>query len=240
MADLQPEPDPRYALLEAATRKASKQVAKVNSIAKSAIDEVETLQKQYYQAKAKASKLEEEARRHAEMKKEYEDRISEQKTRLFDITSTLSERNAELGEKNTTIMHLQTRLNSKKEENKRLKEIIENPAPKSLIPVTRKPAIVVDLEGVDTDEESDLGNRSESDTAKRDAPAMMPQSSKTFKELKRRSGARFVEEEQAKKRHKSLTSLQNRRTVNLATTLPQEAVGLVKSKFIKAKLRTLP
>ncbi|KAE9989384.1 hypothetical protein EG327_002731 [Venturia inaequalis] len=223
MADLQPEPDPRYALLEAATRKASKQVAKVNSIAKSAIDEVETLQKQYYQAKAKASKLEEEARRHAEMKKD-----------------TLSERNAELGEKNTTIMHLQTRLNSKKEENKRLKEIIENPAPKSLIPVTRKPAIVVDLEGVDTDEESDLGNRSESDTAKRDAPAMMPQSSKTFKELKRRSGARFVEEEQAKKRHKSLTSLQNRRTVNLATTLPQEAVGLVKSKFIKAKLRTLP
>lgn len=63
---------------------------------------------------------------------------------------------------------------------------------------------------------------------------MMPQSSKTFKKLKRRSGARFVEEEQAKKRHKSLTSLQNRRTVNLATTLPQETVGLVKSKFIKA------
>lgn len=146
MADLQPEPDPRYALLEAATRKASKQVAKVNSIAKSAIDEVETLQKKYDEVKTKANKLEEEAKRHAEIKKEYEDKISEQKTRLFDITSTLSERNVELGERNTAIVHLQTRLRSKKEEIKRLKEIIENPAPKSVIPVTRKPAVVVDLE----------------------------------------------------------------------------------------------
>ncbi|KAE9979848.1 hypothetical protein BLS_009401 [Venturia inaequalis] len=217
MADLQPEPDPRYDLLEAATRKASKQVAKVNSIAKSAIDEVETLQKQYDEVKAKAIKLEEEARRHAEIKKD-----------------TLSERNAELGEKNTAIVHLQTRLRSRKEENERLKEIIENPAPKPLIPVTRKPAVVVDLEGVDTDEESDLGNRSEFDTAKRDTPAMVPQSSKTFKELKRRPDAHFVDDEQVNKRHKSLTSLQNRRTINLGTTLTQETIERALSKFIKA------
>lgn len=88
MADPRSDRDPRYALLEAATRKTSKQLESIVSIAKGAITNVESLRKHYGEFKTKADQLLEEAREHERLKRGYEDKITEQKTRLFGLTHT--------------------------------------------------------------------------------------------------------------------------------------------------------
>ncbi|TLD39682.1 hypothetical protein E2P81_ATG00669 [Venturia nashicola] len=235
MADPQPEPDPRYALLESATRNTSKEVAKVISIAKGAIKKAESLQKMCDDFEAKTGQLEEEAQQHAQWKSEYELKITEQKTRLFDVTSTLSQKNLQLKEKDIVIEELRARLAFTEEENESLKETDENLSPKSLIPMTRKPVVVVDLEGVDTDDESDLDNFPfRFDTTNRDSSMILHQYSRTSKELKRQLGTHPDDDEQVSKRPKPSTGLQIRTSINLVATLTQYTIKHVKSRFIEA------
>lgn len=146
MADPQPEPDPRLAFLKAATINTAGHIAKITTIAKGAINELASLRDLHDDLKKRANQLEEEAKQHADLKKEYEGKIAEQKSRLFEVTSTLYQKDSELGEKDIVIEKLQTRLYSKEEENKRLQEKNENLVPKPLVPMSRKPVVVVDLE----------------------------------------------------------------------------------------------
>lgn len=99
MAKPPPNRNPRYVLIEAAAQETSSQVFSLVSIATIAIAELECLQKTQEDLKAQVVRLEVEAEEHAELRKEYDGKISEQKQRMLELTSALTYRDKELEEK---------------------------------------------------------------------------------------------------------------------------------------------
>ncbi|QDS72591.1 hypothetical protein FKW77_001348 [Venturia effusa] len=240
MADHQPCHSPRHALLEAASVTASKQLVEITSIAKGVIDEFEALKRRHEDLETEARQLQAEAEGYVKLKQEYEGKITEQKTSLFNVTSTLSNNNLQLEEKNTTIEELRVRLIVMGEENKRLKETLAKLASTRLVPTTRKreAAVVVDLQDEDTDDDMDHENDTSVHVGTEEDMFDTDQKSlRTCTKPEPHLDAQIDDENQAYKRLKLSTNLENHITLELSKILTQDTISRV-MQLLANELRT--